>query len=181
MKKDPYNILIVFSDASDDQIKQAYRQLAKKYHPDMNKDNPQAAQKMSEINNAYDEIKQLRENSGSYQSQTNIYNQIINFINLRAYSQALQLLQSIQQRTAQWYYYSSYCYYHMGYIKEAQQLVTLGIQLYPNDLSLNQLLQQLVPRRNYRPLKPQSNFFKYLYWFYIIQLILNVLFRAFAY
>ncbi len=116
----------------------------------MNKDNPQAAQKMSEINNAYDEIKQLRENSGSYQSQTNIYDQIINFINLRVYSQALQLLQSIQQRTAQWYYYSSYCYYHMGYIKEAQQLVTLGIQLYPNDLSLNQLLQQLVPRRTYR-------------------------------
>ena len=68
MKKDPYTILNVFSDASDDQIKQAYRQLAKKYHPDMNKDNPQAAQKMSEINNAYDEIKQLRENSGSYQS-----------------------------------------------------------------------------------------------------------------
>ena len=68
MKKDPYTILNVFSDASDDQIKQAYRQLAKNYHPDMNKDNPQAAQKMSEINNAYDEIKQLRENSGSYQS-----------------------------------------------------------------------------------------------------------------
>lgn len=57
MVNDPYQILGVSRDASEDEIRQAYRRLAKKYHPDLNPGDVQAAQKMNEINEAYDLLK----------------------------------------------------------------------------------------------------------------------------
>ncbi len=58
MISDPYKVLGVSPDASDEEIKRAYRKLAKKYHPDMNPGNEEeAAKKMNEINAAYDQIK----------------------------------------------------------------------------------------------------------------------------
>ena len=57
MTKDPYQVLGVSPDASDDEIKAAYRNLAKKYHPDLNPGDATAAKKMNEINAAYDQIK----------------------------------------------------------------------------------------------------------------------------
>ena len=57
MINDPYKVLGVSPDASDDEIKAAYRRLAKKYHPDLNPGDEHAAQMMNEINAAYDQIK----------------------------------------------------------------------------------------------------------------------------
>ena len=57
MGADPFQILGVSPNASEDEIRQAYRRLAKKYHPDLNPGDPTAAQKMNEINAAYDAIK----------------------------------------------------------------------------------------------------------------------------
>ena len=54
---DPYQILGVSPNASEDDIKQAYRRLAKQYHPDLHPGDQQAAQKMNEINQAYEQIK----------------------------------------------------------------------------------------------------------------------------
>ena len=56
MIDDPYKVLGVSPDASDDEIKRAYRQLAKKYHPDLNPGDPVAAKKMQEINKAKEAI-----------------------------------------------------------------------------------------------------------------------------
>ena len=53
-KRDYYEVLGVQKGASDDEIKKAYRKLAKKYHPDLNKDNPEAAEKFKEAAEAYD-------------------------------------------------------------------------------------------------------------------------------
>lgn len=57
MDRDPYQVLGVSPNASEDEIRQAYRTLAKKYHPDLNPNDPAAAQKMNEVNEAYDLLK----------------------------------------------------------------------------------------------------------------------------
>ena len=61
---DPYQILGVDRNASDEEIKRAYRKLAKKYHPDANPGDEYAARKMQEINDAYDRIKNPEKSQG---------------------------------------------------------------------------------------------------------------------
>ena len=66
---DPYQILGVDRNASDEEIKRAYRKLAKKYHPDAHPGDESAAKKMQEINDAYDRIKNPEKNQGPGGSQ----------------------------------------------------------------------------------------------------------------
>ena len=80
---DYYKVLGVANDASQQEIKRAYRRLAKKYHPDLNKDNPQAKAKFQEINEAnevlsdpekrrkYDEYGENWKHSEEYEAQRN--------------------------------------------------------------------------------------------------------------
>ena len=66
---DPYKILGVDPSASDEEVKRAYRELARKYHPDNYADNPLgdlAEEKMKQINEAYDQITKMRQNGTPY-------------------------------------------------------------------------------------------------------------------
>lgn len=69
MTSDPYKVLGVSPNASDDEIQKAYRRLVKKYHPDVNPGDENAEKKMREINAAYDQIRNIRERKASYGGQ----------------------------------------------------------------------------------------------------------------
>ena len=73
MVQDPYKVLGLAPDASDEEVKKAYRELAKKYHPDLHPGDEEAAKRMNEINTAYDQIKSgnipSAYTAGPYQSQ----------------------------------------------------------------------------------------------------------------
>ena len=53
MANDYYDILGVSKDASQEDIKKAYKKLAKKYHPDLNKENKESETKFKEVNQAF--------------------------------------------------------------------------------------------------------------------------------
>ena len=66
---DPYSVLGVSRDASDEEIKKAYRKLSRKYHPDANINNPnkeQAEEKFKEVQQAYEQIMKEKEYGSSY-------------------------------------------------------------------------------------------------------------------
>lgn len=69
MAKNPYTVLGVSENATDDEIRAAYRRLAKKYHPDLNPNDPSAASKMNDVNVAYDQIK-TAEKREAYRNET---------------------------------------------------------------------------------------------------------------
>ena len=72
MVADPYSVLGISKDASKEEIKKAYRKKAKEYHPDLHPNDPKAAEKMNEINEAYD----MLSNPEKYQKRENELNEL---------------------------------------------------------------------------------------------------------
>jgi len=73
--RDPYEVLGIPQTATDDEIKAAYRKLAKKYHPDLNGGSAEAEAKMKEVNEAYNILIKHKGTAGSQQSGYNPYGQ----------------------------------------------------------------------------------------------------------
>lgn len=110
--RDPYAVLGVSKNASSDEITSAYRKLAKKYHPDLNPDDVTAAKKMSEINSAYDSIK-----NGNYEpvethsySGYNDYNRQSNDYYRQQYEDIFREYQRRQQYRNQYETSNQYTY-----------------------------------------------------------------------
>lgn len=168
---DPYQILGVSQDASEDEIKKAYRSLSRKYHPDANINNPnkeEAEAKFKEVQQAYQKIMDERargySGGGAYgngspfgdmygnqggagasgESETDMHlRAAANYIQSGHFAEALNVLDGIKERRALWYFYSASANSGVGNNVTALEHAQKAVELEPNNLQYQMLLQRL--------------------------------------
>ena len=184
---DPYKILGVSPSATDDEVKTAYRQLVKKYHPDRYTDSKlkeQAADKIKEINAAYAEIERMRSNKGgtgnaggyggyggyggfggygnyqrSYSSYSSNpkYNVVRARINSGDIMGAESLLESMQDRDAEWHYLKGIVLLRRGWQDGARQHFAMAYNMQPNNPEFARAYQSLNQMGGFRNFYGNSN------------------------
>ncbi len=171
---DPYKVLGVSPSASDDQIKDAYRKLAKKYHPDQYSGSPLADladEKMKEINEAYDEIVAQRKNKGgagakgsSYgtgYSSNSSFSDVRNLIRSGRIADAEQILNGVpsEKRNAEWHFLKGSVLYRRGWLEEARDHFSRACQMDPGNTEYSTAYNQAMSQRNgaYGGYNPNGN------------------------
>ena len=163
---DPYQVLGVSRNASTEEIKEAYKQLAKKYHPDNYAASPLeevANEKMKEINEAYDTIMNERKGAGgtSYQAnsqggyQQNAYQGNSSFPDIRRliqqnrFVEAEELLDGVpvQRRDAEWYFLKGSVYYSRGWLDDAMNHFSSAYRMNPNNPEYRAAYQRMAWQR----------------------------------
>lgn len=171
---DPYKVLNISPNASDDEVKHAYRELARKYHPDNYHDNPLAdlaQEKMKEINEAYEQVQRARKARASYSQQQGGYSQSAYSYGGASYQQssadpllqrvrvainsgdislAERLLNEAQEHGAEWSFLMGMVCFRRGWMDEAKQYIQTACQMEPNNAEYRQALQ-LFNNSGYQP------------------------------
>lgn len=153
---DPYKVLQVSPDASDDEVKAAYRELARKYHPDNYGGNPLsdlATEKMQEINRAYDEIIEQRRNGGrasnGYAGNTGYggsqFSDIRRLINARRITEAEELLDGVprEKRDAEWHFLKGTIQQFRGWLDDAYENYAAACNMEPSNNEYRSAFSQL--------------------------------------
>ncbi len=169
---DPYKVLGITPQTSDDDVKRAYRELARKYHPDNYVNNPLAdlaEARMKEINEAYDMIMNQRSgksssanqdsSGGSYQNNTagnGIYRQIRSAITSGNLAMAEEMLSRCSGRDAEWYFLMGTVYFRKGWYDEAQRCYTQACAMDSTNMEYQNALNNLNMGANYGGYRPMS-------------------------
>ncbi len=150
--RDPYEVLGVGKNATDEEIKNAYRNLARKYHPDNYADNPLAdlaGEKMKEINDAYDAIMNTRK--AGKKSGTNYNNPNSKFSDVRSLimqgrlDDAQVLLDGVplNARDAEWHFLNGSVLYKRGWFNDAYSNFATAVRMEPDNAEYRQALNNI--------------------------------------
>ena len=150
---DPYSVLGVSPNASDSEVKKAYHELARKYHPDNYHDNPLsdlAQEKMKEVNEAYNDILRMRESGGggyrpgAGSSGTSSGSpegmKVRAAINSGDLEYAEELLRSFPVRNAEWNFLMGSLCYRKGWLDDAQSYFQSAVGMEPGNTEYRQAL-----------------------------------------
>lgn len=156
---DPYKVLGITRDATDEEIKKAYRKLSRKYHPDANINNPnrdKAEEMFKLVQQAYDQIMKEREygSRGSYyhggfgqqsasgEQEDTYMRAALNYIQSGHYQEALNVLNQIQERTARWYYFCAVANSGLGNNVKAKEYAQEAVNREPGNMEYQMLLNR---------------------------------------
>ncbi len=142
-----YEVLGVSENASLDEIRKAYKDLVKKYHPDKYKDNPLsdlAQDKLKQINEAYDELCKLHGANGSsydshssskygYSSSSEAFSRVRMYLQQNNLSAAQQALNASSDRGAEWNYLQGVIYLRQGQYDRAREHMARAAQAEPSN------------------------------------------------
>ena len=160
MFDDPYQVLGVSPGASDEEIKQAYRRLAKKYHPDRNPGDEEAARQMQRVNAAYEQIKNPEKAQphrpgygydpyGAYRgyqqtAQGDSYQQAAyQYIRFGRYQEALNTLANSDEKDARWYYLSALANNGLGNQVTALEHIRRAVSMEPDNMEYLRALEAI--------------------------------------
>ena len=151
----PYEVLGVGRNATDEEVKNAYKKLARKYHPDNYSDNPLsdlAEEKMKEINEAYDMIMEQRRgssqngsNGGYSNTSSGVFADVRNYINQNRLEEAREILDGVplSNRNAEWYFLNGMVLYRKGWYDDAFASVSNACRMDPNNLEYRNMLNSI--------------------------------------
>lgn len=166
--KDPYEVLGVPHGASEDEIKKAYRELARKYHPDNYANNPLAdlaQEKMKEINEAYETLTRgggstgysgSGASSGGY-SGSAVFTEVRRLIQTGALDEAEARLNGIANHNAEWYYLRGVIAQRRGWLDEAAQNFRIAVNMDPSNTEYRSALNSVSGRGAYTYRNEQYN------------------------
>lgn len=159
--RNPYEVLDIKEGASKDEIKKAYRELAKKYHPDQYGSNPLkdlAEEKMREINEAYDYLMKNASDGGyrtqessyssSYQNSYDTadygtYNSIRMDIQSGNYISAEDKLNRMPNHDAEWNYLMGLIYMRKGWYDAAYNSISTACSMDPNNMQYRDTFRKI--------------------------------------
>ena len=151
--KDPYEVLGVSKNATQDEIKSAYRKLAKQYHPDRYVGNPLAdlaAEKFKEINEAYDALTGgSSASSGANRSGTTgttgagTFARVRNLLNFNQLAEAEQILDNTSDRGAEWFYLKGMIFIRRGWHDQGLNFIRQAVNMDPANSEYRHTLNML--------------------------------------
>ncbi|QUH29558.1 J domain-containing protein [Vallitalea guaymasensis] len=152
--RDPYEVLGIERGASKDEIKKAYRELAKKYHPDRYADNPLndlAEEKFREVQEAYESLMNTNDYTNSSYSSSNSgsgytsseYMNVRSYIQVRRFQDAMNMLNAMSDKNAEWYYLMSICLVGTGYTNQGFEYARTAVNMAPNNIEYRNHLSRL--------------------------------------
>lgn len=159
---DPYEVLGISRNATDQEVKKAYRALSRKYHPDANVDKPNAEmyeEKFKQIQQAYQTIMDERQHGGAGTGYSGFHGKnnatgsgdeagihmqaAVNFIRNGRFTEAIRVLENMKNRNASWYYAAAVAHSGAGNNATALQYARTAAQMEPNNFDYQRLVQQL--------------------------------------
>lgn len=158
--KDPYEVLGVKENATDEEIKRAYKELVKKYHPDRYQNNPLAdlaEEKLREVNEAYDYLMKNRKSGGGYggyqsgysggagaeRAGSAEYEQIRQAIDANDLSGARAMLSRVGVRDAEWIFLDGMVDYKQGLYDQAVSKIQQACSMNPSNQEYRSVLNQI--------------------------------------